>query len=87
VKSHTPGPWKQHVDGEKTYASVRSPVGQIVADCGSRSDLIAQANAKLIAAAPDLLEALQLMTESFVSHFPNGIEVEKARAAIARATT
>jgi hypothetical protein len=56
--NHTPGPWRQHTDGEKTYASVRGRNGQCVADCGSRSDVVAQANAKLIAASPDLLEAL-----------------------------
>lgn len=34
----------------------------------------------------ELLEALQLMLTSFESHFPVGIEVSTARAAIAKAT-
>lgn len=65
---HTPGPWHQHTDGSKIYASVRSAKGQIVADCGSRSDQIAQANARLIAAAPELLAAL----ESVLGLIPDG---------------
>lgn len=56
---HTPAPWKQYQWEDKIYASVRGPDGRCVADCGSRSDQIAQANARLIAAAPDLLEALR----------------------------
>jgi hypothetical protein len=50
-------PWHQHEAGGKKYANVRDSAGRCVADCGSRSDEIAQNNAKLIAAAPDLLEA------------------------------
>lgn len=55
---HTPGPWRQHKSQGKLYASVRGPCNELVADCGSRSDLLAQANARLIAAAPELLETL-----------------------------
>ena len=61
--SHTPGPWKQHATPGKIYASVRGADGRCVADCGSRSDVIAQANAEFIVRAcnahDDLLEALQ----------------------------
>ncbi len=61
---HTPKPWEQHKgeDG-KTYATVRDATGQCVADCGSRTDEKAQANAQLIAAAPDLLEACEGLAE------------------------
>lgn len=56
---HTPGPWKQHESEGKRYASVRGANNRCVADCGSRSDTIAQANAKLISAAPDMLNLLR----------------------------
>ena len=45
------------------------------------------ANARLIAAAPDLLEALKVLLERYVLAIGNeGIECLKARAAIAKAT-
>ena len=43
------GPLRQHADGDKTYASLRCLEGSCIADCGSRSDAIAQANAALLA--------------------------------------
>lgn len=55
-------------------------------DIGPPAD-VAKANARLIAAAPDLLAAL----ERFVAHYPNGINpmlddaASAARAAIAKA--
>jgi hypothetical protein len=64
MSDHTPGPWQQHdnapVYGERYAATVWGPEGPghgLIADCrqlGADEDL---ANAKLIAAAPDLLEA------------------------------
>lgn len=60
---HTPLPWKQHTGNGKTYANVRGADDRWVADCGSRSDDIAQANAAFIVRAcnchDDLLAALQ----------------------------
>jgi len=56
---HTPGPWKcEHMHtsicvGDQTLASVYYGEGRSYAE--------SQANAKLIAAAPELLEALQLL--------------------------
>ena len=47
----------------------------------------ARANARLIAAAPDLLEALKALLERYVLAIGNeGIECLNARAAIAKAT-
>lgn len=81
--THTPGPWKQYQWEDKTYASVRGPDGRCVADCGSRSDQIAQANARLIAAAPDLLAALEIVAAGNTD--PDRV-VEIASAAITKAT-
>lgn len=53
MSKHTPGPWG------KIYANVRDAAGRCVADCGSRTDADAQANARLIAAAPDMLKILK----------------------------
>lgn len=78
---HTPGPWKQHSDGEKTYASVRGAKNQTVADCGSRSDRVAQANARLIAAAPELLRLLCIAADEPITI---GLHTQ-IQAAIARA--
>ena len=44
-----------------------------------------QANARLIAAAPDLLEVLQLVLETSAKNLPRHVE-EWASAAIAKAT-
>lgn len=60
----TPGPWFEHREGFSTVyveAKLRDGVIQEVAACGpteAGSDAQA-ANARLIAAAPELLEALQ----------------------------
>jgi hypothetical protein len=64
--SHTPGPWATHrsrfpVDGQTDYAIVAGQ--QVIAEAFGRSDRNvyppAEANARLIAAAPDLLAALE----------------------------
>jgi hypothetical protein len=62
--AHTPGPWKL---SEKNPDAVISSVGNYVADCGA-SMIIPPAeqaaNARLIAAAPDLLSALDHLQSS-----------------------
>lgn len=94
-QGHTPGPWKQHTTPGKVYASVRGVDGRCVADCGSRSDVVAQANAMLIAAAPDILAALQECITAYEVHrdgqttgalWPDPNHIVHARAAIAKAT-
>lgn len=59
--THTPGPW---TDGRDVPVRGHSEIGLglcyiAATDPGSLSDLEARANARLIAAAPDLLEALK----------------------------
>lgn len=59
----TPGPWQ--TDAECGDESVLGPDGAMVADCAifgmrvNRTEHINRANARLIAAAPDMYEALQ----------------------------
>ncbi len=95
---HTPGPWpwKYTGDGKRIVIGeglVEGPGGYEVAevysdDCPAE---VAEANARLIAAAPDLLEALQRMHQAFNAKAPipkqEGDALEAmCRAAIAKAT-
>lgn len=90
---HTPGPW--FINGHERYTKyVEARIGggwvQEVAACGPTENPEQQeANARLCAAAPELLEAL----EACVARITNEVadaefldEVEQARAAIAKAT-
>lgn len=94
---HTPGPWATEGNG-RYYASVRAP-SRMVADMriiGGAVDAENTANARLIAAAPDLLEALETMVDlqgKAASGFPLSenelrewaVANYTARAAIAKA--
>lgn len=55
---HTPGPWtyRLSIDG-RICGDVRGPAGRFVADIGAHEE--SDANARLIASAPDLLAALR----------------------------
>jgi starvation-inducible outer membrane lipoprotein len=85
---HTPGPWEHRGfdvwEPGKTALSIGS---------ANRPHPEAHANARLIAAAPDMLEALRRIVEEtyITSHGAIiGLErghFEQARAAIAKATT
>ena len=89
AQAASPGPWKvgQYLGSPRQFV-----IHMDVGDKGRGSDVAFTsaafgndetiANARLIAAAPDLLEALQMLLE-----FPNtGPATTTARAAIARAT-
>lgn len=88
---HTPGPWIVDPDmrglGNLPVAGVRSFDGISIANCGTDG----HANARLIAAAPDLLAALQQMMREYEclrfeqpERWPDAATA--ARAAIAKAT-
>lgn len=80
-KQYTSGPWS--VDA---YLGVVA-CGRIIALTGVDTGLHRDANARLIAAAPDLLEALKEMLdnhEDACTGYGEGA-AEKARAAIAKA--
>jgi hypothetical protein len=96
---HTPGPWKvgQHLGSLSSFcvhmdAGDKGRGSEIVeAVCGLDTDQ-RLANARLIAAAPDLLEALQEMVSIVAIHQDATntkfawAEMEVANAAIAKAT-
>ncbi|WCD42743.1 hypothetical protein KQCUZIGB_CDS0062 [Pectobacterium phage Ymer] len=94
MSKHTPGPWFQHRNGSSTVY-IEAPIGggliQEVAACGpTEAGAVQQsANAKLIAAAPDLLEQLKIIlsfceflsgSEDKPAHHP----ITTARSLIAR---
>lgn len=87
---HTPAPWVTEQPERKGYVWVSSSDGSR-ANLATvwRADGNAMANARLMAAAPDLLEALQSLVDMDVS-YQRGPMVEeavnKARAAIEKAT-
>jgi hypothetical protein len=64
LSAHTPGPWRQHT--RAAFRVIEERLGYTVATTGCDSDLQPQweANARLIAAAPDLLFALQHAQEA-----------------------
>lgn len=94
---HTPGPWE--VSSGDNY-EVRSPLmpkefphlfkndstGDFVAYIGNHADDFGWANANLIAAAPDLLEALEKLLDVYDAFdMPIGPTVILARAAVEKA--
>jgi hypothetical protein len=99
MNEHTPGPWQAEF-GEAVYVLdrergrvctinwLRGPHGSL----GRRTDEEGVSNARLIAAAPDLLEALlwlQLYAEVQVRNHPDATDTpnwKKVLAAIAKAT-
>ena len=103
MSQHTPGPWQ--TDGERVYSlTERGTIDRTVSDCtpapededgGDSLQLPeARANARLIAAAPDLLAALRELVTLWDSPEPFtgadalqaiGEATERARAAIAKA--
>ncbi|AVQ10122.1 hypothetical protein [Siphoviridae environmental samples] len=88
MSKHTPGPWTWNEDFEGLLGASDADVlhyadyeGMWLSDYkGCR-----QANARLIAAAPELLENLMGCMEALASYAPDCIEVQCARAAIAKA--
>lgn len=85
--THTPGPWA--TEGfDQIYASTGNFYGGLIVG-GNEEDIVAQCvmphNARLIAAAPDLLGALQELLGCDKTQTSIGA-VMRARAAIAKAT-
>jgi len=78
MTQHTPGPWVLH-EGK---TAVNGADGHLVASCGSlpyRNKWDEEANARLIAAAPELLEALILAEVQFDSFYTATMTNAKSR--------
>jgi hypothetical protein len=83
MTKHTPGPWQVHRTGlVVTFdgaSSVAYPGEDRCQAFANGDELRGQANAKLIAAAPDLLEALKQMVELFDHCGLNGLMLSAGR--------
>ena len=96
MNKHTPGPWTVNAYNEIESGAVRICSVDIEETNAGLNGGEGQANARLIAAAPDLLEALRLQVSAFDGDALDEIEegyglataqrVDAARAAIAKAT-
>lgn len=87
---HTPGPWysEMNVDGEINTWAFDDPGSPRIGVAKAYKNKNAEANARLIAAAPDLLAALERVLECRrfkISLDTNAAALEQARAAIAKA--
>ena len=83
---HTPGPW--HVTGDQHGTMITDNTGEQIALWPQQGGTVEQcANARLIAAAPDLLAALEAVAEYWAGgDVPADLDAQ-ILAAIARATT
>jgi hypothetical protein len=86
-RKHTPGPWRVfNKNGVISVMSGRSPKNEVVHWAGFDSSHFPKdrlANARLIAAAPEMLEALKdIVKRNEIQHWFN---LDLARAAIAKA--
>jgi hypothetical protein len=81
--SHTPGPWtyREGYRGTEEYVVQRGHEGGFVVEGLSKER--AEADARLIAAAPEMLEALKGLLDRFYA--PACPEWDAVRAAIAKA--
>ncbi|HBP6823498.1 TPA: hypothetical protein L6B08_26940 [Pseudomonas aeruginosa] len=89
MMKHTPGPW--HVGGpnkctiyDKHSQRLANSFEGVMAT--QRTDSECEANARLIAAAPELLEALQVCIQQITALCSADDVPDQARAAIAKAT-
>jgi len=81
MSKHTPGPWrvtgKYRIDAPTQINELPRCVGQAVQGHGVTLDDL-QANADIMAAAPELLAAVKVAREFFINpHKFNPIDVEK----------
>lgn len=81
---HTPGPWAYEVDDCGDNVSITSDEGAVLWGCGccGSPSVGRKSDVPLIAAAPELLEALRSIVEEGLSTS----KISAAKAAIAKAT-
>lgn len=84
MSGHTPGPWTHAHDGHGAF-SIETDNCDGLQICYVRN----RDNARLIAAAPELLEALDKLASGYLgANWDTGLQdrIRNARAAIAKAT-
>ena len=89
---HTPGPWRAMPDGAIQKDAAMPTGAAVIAYTRHADEKTMRANARLIAAAPDLLAALRLLLDGlqtyapeFLHGLPKADYIRAARAAIAKA--
>ena len=85
-EKHTPGPWKIGTPPPNGEQTVGTDQGLMVAVATTSAGVQTKANARLIAAAPDLLEALKGLMALSDHRVDLRDAAKDARAAIAKAT-
>ena len=85
---HTTGPWNVPF---REFTKIKAANGAHIATCHKLTNLVnLEANSRLIAAAPDLLDALKTIVEVIgnteYGEIDRKLAVKDARAAIAKAT-
>ena len=85
--AHAPGPWSIETKGSRHFIDGEEGLTVCYLDRrGVREPSEVEANARLIAAAPELLDALKALMSRDLDHRLHGFpELEKARAAIVKA--
>jgi hypothetical protein len=92
MSTHTPGPWSwdyiESASKDLWVYNAEEWIAAIVAEPSMEHVLVGcpRANARLIAAAPELLEALQDLLAKVEQYYMHASECDAARAAIAKAT-
>lgn len=82
---HTPGPWESHIAFDGSYPITRTD-GFRLAETYPGDDPESRANARLIAASPALLEALQAAAETLDTALdPSNLDEEMVKSALAQA--
>lgn len=80
---HTPGPWQVQKEALPNRVGITATNGRFITwTMGGAPNSESEANARLIAAAPDLLEALEVICREFANGHPL---IQQGRAAIAKA--
>lgn len=84
---HTPGPWKSEAEENNEYYDIVAEDGQIVTTVQHGDNILQiEDNARLIAAAPDMLAVLQEAVEHKHVYDTNPALVELFQAIITKAT-
>jgi hypothetical protein len=78
MSEHTPGPWKVQENADAYTHIVRSKTNAYICGCGQGSDGEDKANARLIAAAPELLEALNQVYDYLIGLHAYLLSCEKS---------
>jgi hypothetical protein len=74
MSTHSPGPWLYHIERNSNHAAIVDIDGTHIVELSTLENSTAHsdlnANAQLIAAAPDMLRTLELIRDASEGHVP-----------------